>query len=66
MKDFNVDISNKILLSVDEAQALTGIGQNRIRSMVKKSDCPFVLRVGGHYLIKRKKFESFLEEETQI
>ena len=66
MKDYNVDISKKILLSVEEAQALTGIGQNRIRKMVRKADCPFVLMVGGHYLIKRKKFEFFLEEETQI
>ena len=66
MKEYNVDISQKILLSVDEAQALTGIGQSRIRNMIRKADCPFVLRVGGHYLIKRKKFEIFLEEETQI
>ena len=65
-KEYSVDIADKVLLSVDEANALTGIGINKIRRMINDPKCPFVLHLGGRSLIKRKRFEAFLEEKTDI
>ena len=65
-KEYSVDIADKVLLSVDEANALTGIGINEIRRMINDPKCPFVLHLGGRSLIKRKRFEAFLVEKTDI
>ena len=52
----------KFLLSVVEAAAYFGIGQNRISELALQDGCKFVVFVGNKKLIKRRKFEEFLDE----
>ena len=47
-----IKISEKILLTIDEAALLSNIGQNRIADLLRKPSCPFVLYVGGKKLVK--------------
>jgi len=60
-------ISEKLNLSIEEAAAYSGIGQNKIRELMQKRDCDFVLKVGSRkQLIKRSKFETYLLSRMQL
>lgn len=61
-----VPLCEKWLLSVPEAAAYFGIGQNRISELALQDGCKFVVFVGAKKLIKRKKFEEFLNEQYAI
>lgn len=56
-----VPIWEKSNLTIEEAAAYSGIGVNRIREISNAEDCPFVLWVGTKRLIKRRKFDQFIE-----
>ena len=62
----NVPIWEKANLTIEEAAAYFGIGTNKLRAMTDRENCPFVLWVGSKRLIKRRKFEKFLEEQYSI
>ena len=62
----NVPIWEKANLTIEEAAAYFGIGPNKLRAMTDGENCPFVLWVGSKRLIKRRKFEKFLEEQYSI
>lgn len=62
----NVPLSEKLCLTVDEANRYSGIGVNTISAMLNREDCPFVLRVGRKRLVKRKEFEEFIRNTSQI
>lgn len=64
MKD--VPISEKINLTLEEAAAYSGIGIHKIRMLSGKEECDFVLWVGSKRLIKRRKFEEFIERQYSI
>lgn len=55
-----VPIYHKIALTVKEAAELSNIGMNKIDSMLRQPNCPFVLFVGTKKLVKRKEFEQFI------
>ena len=55
-----VPIHHKIALTVKEAAELSNIGMNKIDSMLRQPNCPFVLFVGTKKLVKRKEFEQFI------
>ena len=59
-------IKDKILLTVKEAAEYSGVGINRIQSLLRMPRCPFVLFVGRKKLIKRKAFEKYIEENIFI
>ena len=61
-----VPLCEKWLLSVPESAAYFGIGQNRISELALQDGCKFVVFVGAKKLIKRKKFEEFLDEQYAI
>ena len=61
-----VDVKDKVTLSIDEAAAYSGIGVNKIREISKSPLCDFVLYVGKKTLIKRQKFEDFIKRATVI
>ena len=42
------------------------VGQNRISELALQDGCKFVVFVGAKKLIKRKKFEEFLDEQYAI
>lgn len=50
-------------LTLEEAAAYFNIGINRIRELANENEDIFVLWVGSRRMIKRKKFEKFLEEK---
>lgn len=61
-----VPIWEKTNLTVEEAAAYTGIGINKIREMSSGDNCPFVLWVGNKRLIKRRKFDEYVEKQFSI
>lgn len=60
---------NKIIsltLTIEEAAEYSGIGRNRLRSMVKEPNCPFAFYVGSHVRIKRKELEEFISYANAV
>ena len=53
-------------LSIEETAAYTGIGRDTIYKLIKQDDCNFTLRVGKRTMIKRKRFEEYLEKLYSI
>lgn len=61
-----VPIWEKSNLTVEEAAAYTGIGINKIREMSNGDNCPFVLWAGNKRLIKRRKFDEYMDKQFSI
>ncbi len=61
-----VPVHLKVLLTIREAAEYSNIGINKIDSMLKKPNCPFVLFVGTKKLVKRKEFEQYISRELVI
>lgn len=61
-----VPIYRKTTLTIREAAEYSNIGINRIDSMLRAPNCPFVLYVGSKKLVKRKEFEQFLSQRMII
>lgn len=63
-----VPIHLKVALTIKEAAEYSNIGINKIDSMLREPNCPFVLYVyvGAKRLVKRKEFEIFLSEKLVI
>lgn len=60
-KKLEVPIWEKINLTLPEAACLFNIGINELRKRTDEPGCEFVLFKGSHRLIKRKKFEEYVE-----
>ena len=65
-KILTVPIHLKMTLTIKEAAAYSNIGINKIDSMLRSPNCPFVLFVGTRKLVKRKEFEQFISEKLVI
>ena len=62
-----VPIQSKYALDVLEAAEYFGIGERRLRKIIAENiDSGIILQNGVKYLIKRKKFEAFLNDRTVI
>lgn len=62
-----VEIKDKLNLTIEEAAAYSGIGIHKIRELMEEKDCDFVLKVGvGKTLIKRSKFERYIMSKEAI
>ena len=62
-----VPIRDKYALDVLEAPEYFGIGERRLRKIITENlDSGLILQNGVKYLIKRKKFEAYLDERTVI
>ena len=59
-------IKDKVLLTVEEAAAYTGIGENKLKSLSNDEHCPFVLWNGRKRMLKRKQLEEYLEKQYSI
>jgi len=62
----NVPIHLKMTLTVKEAAEYSNIGINKIDSMLRMPNCPFVLYVGTKKLVKRREFEQFISQKLTI
>lgn len=61
-----VPIYKKLAMTIQEAAAYSNIGINKIDSMLRTPNCPFVLFVGKKKLVKRKEFEEFISNKIII
>lgn len=66
LKKAEVKISEKVLLTLEEAAAYTGIGINKLRRLSESETCPYVLWNGSKRLLKREKLRDFLVKEYSI
>ena len=66
MNSHNIPIKDKFLLTIREAAEYSNIGINKIDSMLRTPNCPFVLYVGTKKLVKRKEFERYIAEKLAI
>ncbi len=56
-----VPIYRKQNLTVKEAAEYSNIGINRLELLLKEQNCPFLLMVGNKKLIKRKRFDEYID-----
>ena len=61
-----VPIHLKMTLTSKEAAEYSNIGINKIDSMLRSPNCPFVLFVGTKKLVKRKAFEEYINKKLII
>ena len=61
-----VPIWFKLNITVEEAISYSGIGRDKIYELTNQEDCPFVLWIGTKRLIKRKKFDEYIETVNSI
>ena len=61
-----VPIHLKMNLTIKEAAEYSNIGINKIDSMLRSPNCPFVLFVGTRKLVKRKEFEQYIQQKLVI
>lgn len=74
MKDNNIKVDEllcvpiweKVTLTLSEAMVYSGIGKHKLRELTDRPDCEFVLWIGKKRLIKRKKFDEYLENNFSI
>lgn len=65
-KTETVPIHLKMALSIREAAEYSNIGINKIDSMLRAPNCPFVLFVGSKKLVKRREFEQYISQALII
>ena len=62
-----VQIQNMFCLTIDEAVIYFNIGEKKLRKLVSDNlDSGFIIQNGVKFLIKRKRFEDFLNDLTAI
>ena len=62
MKNIEIPIWNKYMLSVEEASIYFRIGEKKIRKIAEENqDADFLCMNGSRILIKRKKFEEYVD-----
>ena len=61
-----VPIHLKMTLTAREAAEYSNIGINKIDSMLRTPNCPFVLFVGTKKLVKRRAFEQYISRTMAI
>lgn len=63
----SVQIKDKFCLTIEEASAYFGIGEKKLRMIVADNlDTGLVIQNGVKNLIKRQRFEEFLNDVTAI
>ena len=61
-----IPVSDKALLTLEEAAKYFNIGINKLRIMTNGESCPYVVWNGSKRLIKRKPFEEYLYRSYSI
>ena len=56
----DIGISEKCLLTLDEAAKYTGIGINKLREISSSDDCDFILWNGSRRMFKKEKLKNYL------
>lgn len=66
VEELQVPIHLKMTLTIKETAAYSNIGINKIDSMLRSPNCPFVLFVGTKKLVKRREFEEYISRTMAI
>lgn len=61
-----VPISEKCLLTLTEAAAYFNIGEKKLKELTDEDNCPYVLFCGSKRLIKRERFQRYLDKLFSI
>lgn len=61
-----IPVSQKVLLTLEEAASYTGIGVNKLRELSNMDNCDFVLWNGSKRLLKREKLDAYLSKTYSI
>lgn len=62
----SVEISQKCLLTLEEAAQYTGLGTQKLRNLSNDENCGFVLWNGSKRMFKREKLVSYLNSLYSI
>lgn len=63
----SIPIWRKYSLSIQEAAEYYGIGEKRLRNLIKDNpDADFFMEMGAHVRIKRELFEDYLDKITLV
>lgn len=65
-KIIEIPVHQKVTLTLREAATYSNIGINKLDSLLRTPNCPFVLFVGKKKLVKRKEFEQFISQKLVI
>lgn len=61
-----VPIWEKQNLTIEEAAAYSNIGVKKLRELTANQNCPFVLWIGNRRLIKKQKFDKYMNDSYSI
>mgnify|MGYP002624818654 CR=1 FL=1 len=62
----DIPIYEKQNLTIEEAAAYSNIGQGKLRELTEDERCSFVLWIGSKRLIKRKRFDEYIDRAYSI
>ncbi len=62
----DVRICEKVILTLNEASAYSGVGTNKLALLSREPGCKFVLYIGKKRYYKRKELEEFLLKSNSI
>ena len=65
-KKIVVPVGEKSCLTLEEAAAYSGIGIHKLREISNDKRCDFVLFIGSKRLIKRKLFDTWIEDKYSL
>ena len=60
-KTIEIPVWEKVNITLAEAAALFSIGEKKKKKKTDEPNCNFVIFKGSHRLIKRKKFEEYID-----
>lgn len=67
VEEINIPVWQKFALTISEAVQYFGIGEKKLRKLIDDNmDSGFILQNGVKSLIKRQKFEEFLNNTSSI
>lgn len=66
-EEIGILVKDKFCLTIEEASCYFGIGEKKLRRLVNSNlDAGFVIQNGVKILIKRQRFEQFLDKLSSI
>ncbi len=66
VKQSDIPLESKPLLTLKEASMYTGIGINKLREISNERNCDFVLFVGRKRMFKREALLQFIAESYSV
>lgn len=62
-----VSVEHKVLLTVEEACGIFGIGEHTLRQLIKSNPtAEYILHIGTRPLIKRPIFENYIMKQSAL